>query len=66
MATQAAAQGLTITEFQAVTNAGLTPIKTAVEKFLKLHRNDRPKTIAQYEGALNHLVANLPRGVKFV
>src|SRR6266480_791385 len=65
-ATQAAAQGLTVTEFQEVTNAGLTPIKTAVEKFLRLHRNDRPKTIAQYTGALNHLLANLPRGVKFV
>jgi len=66
VATQAAAQGLTINEFQEVTNAGLTPIKTAVEKFLKLHRNDRPKTIAQYTGALNHLLTNLPRGVKFI
>ena len=66
VATQAAAQGLTIKEFQTVTNAGLTPIKAAVETFLKLHRNDRPKTIAQYAGALNHLLANLPRGVRFV
>src|SRR5712664_201863 len=66
VATQAAAQGLTIKEFQTVTNAGLTPIKAAVETFLKLHRNDRPKTIAQYTGALNHLLANLPRGVRFV
>src|SRR5260370_30820116 len=66
VATQAAAQGLTIKEFQTVTNAGLTPIKTAVETFLKLHRNDRPKTVAQYTLSLNHLLANLPRGVRFV
>src|SRR6266576_3687705 len=44
VATQAAAQGLTVKEFQEVTSTGLTSIKTAVEKFLKLHRNDRPKT----------------------
>jgi len=66
VASQAAAQGLTVSEFQDLTNAGRTSIKTAVEKFLKLHRNDRPKTIKQYEGALNHLLANLPSGVRFV
>ena len=66
LATEAAAQGLTVAEFQEVTNAGLTPIKTAVEKFIKLHRNDRPKTVQQYSGALNHLVGNLPRTVKFI
>ena len=41
-------------------------MKIAIEKFLKLHRNDRPKTIQQYENVLNHLLANLPDGVRFV
>ncbi len=66
IATQAAARGLTIEEFQNVTESGMTTVKSAVEKFLKLHRNDRPKTIAQYTTALNHLLENLPRGVRFV
>ena len=66
VATQAAAQGLTVAEFQDLTNAGRTSVKVAVEKFLKLHRNDRPKTIQQYENALNHLVEHLPSGVRFV
>src|SRR5207237_10846790 len=48
------------------TNAGRTPIKVAVERFLKLHRNDRPKTVKQYNLALTHLLANLPRGVRFI
>src|SRR5258707_4780716 len=66
VATQAAAQGLTVDEFQDTINAGRTTIKTAVEKFLMLHRNDRPKTVQQYDGALNHLLVNLPPAVKFV
>jgi integrase len=66
VATQAAAQGLTVDEFQDTINAGRTTVKNAIGAFLKLHRNDRPKTVQQYEGALNHLLANLPRGVKFV
>src|SRR5947209_18642709 len=66
LATQAAAQGLTVAEYQDQTNAGRTPIKVAVERFLKLHRNDRPKTVKQYNLALTHLLANLPRGVRFI
>ena len=66
VATKAASQGLTVAEFQDVTNAGRTSVKVAVERFLKLHRNDRPKTIQQYENALNHLRANLPTNVRFV
>ncbi len=66
VATQAAAQGLTVAEYQDQTNAGRTSIKIAVEKFLTLHRNDRPKTVKQYNGALTHLLANLPQRVRFV
>ncbi len=61
-----AAQGLTVAEYQDETNAGKTPVKIAVERFLKLHRNDRPKTVEQYDGALSHLLANLPDGVRSV
>ena len=66
LATETAAQGLTVAEYENQINAGRTPIKAAVEKFLQLHRNDRPKTGAQYKGALTHLLANLPRNVRFV
>ncbi len=66
LATRAAAQGLIVAEYQEQTNAGRTPVKVAVERFLKLHRNDRPKTVKQYNLALTHLLANLPRGVRFI
>jgi hypothetical protein len=66
VAAQAASQGLTVAEFRDLTNAGRTSVKVAIERFIKLHRNDRPKTIQQYENALNHLLANLPSGVRFV
>lgn len=66
VAMAAAAQGLTVAEYQDATSAGKTSVKIAVERFLKLHRNDRPKTIEQYEGALAHLLAHLPKGVRSV
>ena len=66
VATQAASQGLTVAEFQDVTNAGRTSVKVAVQRFLKLHRNDRPKTIQQYENALKHLRRQSPNNVRFV
>src|SRR6267154_2977856 len=66
LATEAAAQGLTVNEYQDQTNAGRTSIKLAVEAFLKLHRNDRPKTVNAYKSALDHLLANLPPKVRFV
>jgi integrase len=66
VATQAASQGLTVAEFQDMTNAGRTTVKVAIERFLKLHRNDRPKTIQQCKNALQHLLANLPNSVRFV
>jgi hypothetical protein len=65
-AAQAAAQGLTVAEYQDQTNAGRTPIKVAIERFLKLHRNDRPNAVKQYNLALTHLLAHLPRGVRFI
>lgn len=58
IASQAAAKGLTVAEFQDTLNAGKTTVKDAVDQFLKLHRNDRPKTVKQYTTALTHLSQN--------
>ena len=58
LASEAAAKGLTVAEFQDMLNAGKTTVKDAVEQFLKLHRNDRPKTVKQYTTALTHLSKN--------
>jgi integrase len=58
IASIAASKGLTVEEYKDVLNAGKTTVKDAVEEFLKLHRNDRPKTIQQYTTTLNHLAAN--------
>jgi integrase len=66
IASQAAAKGLTVSEFQDTLNAGKTTIKDAVEAFLRLNKRKRPKTVQQYTNALNHLVAHLPKGVRFV
>jgi integrase/recombinase XerD len=66
IASVAASKGLTISEFQDTLNAGKTPIKDAVEAFLRLNKRKRPKTLSQYTNALNHLVSHLPKGVRFV
>lgn len=58
IASEAAAKGLTVAEFQDMLNAGKTTVKDAVEQFLKLHCNDRPKTVKAYTTALTHLVKN--------
>jgi len=63
---KAHAKGLTVKEAQDIANANRTPIKVAVAKFLDLHRNDRPKTVQQYTNALNHVLTNLPRKVRFI
>jgi integrase/recombinase XerD len=47
----AAAQGLTIVE----STDSTTTVESAVEQYLKLHRNDRPKTVQQYRTALESL-----------
>jgi integrase len=66
IASEAAAKGLTVSEFQDMLNAGKTTIKDAVEAFLRLNKRKRPKTLAQYANALQHLLSNLPKGVRFV
>jgi integrase len=66
IASEAAAKGLTISEFQDMLNAGKTTIKDAVEAFLRFNKRKRPKTLAQYTNALQHLLSHLPKGVRFV
>ena len=64
-AVKAQKAGLTVQEFQDTAGTNKTLVKTAVQKFLAYHENARPKTIAQYKGALDHLLSNLPQGVRF-
>jgi hypothetical protein len=66
IASEAAAKGLTISEFKNTLNAGKTTIKDAVEQFLNLKKRKRPKTVAKYTTALNRLLSNTPKGVRFV
>lgn len=47
-------------------NVNRTPIKTAVESYLHERRFGRPRSIAAYENAFNQLLANLPKGVRFI
>jgi integrase/recombinase XerD len=56
-AQNATANGLTVIE----STDGTTTLKSAVEQYLKLHRNDRPKTVQQYTTALASLNI-LPNG----
>jgi integrase len=65
-AVKAQKQGLTVEEFKDATTSGKTLLKAATRKFLAYHENARPKTIAQYSGALDHLLSNVPEGVRFV
>jgi integrase len=66
IASEAAAKGLTVSEFKDTLNAGKTLIRDAVDQFLKLKKRKRPKTLQQYSNALNHLLAHLPKGVRFI
>lgn len=50
-AQDATASGLTVIE----SKDGTTTIESATEQFLRLHRNDRPKTVQQYTTALESL-----------
>jgi integrase/recombinase XerD len=54
---EAAANGLTLLD----STDGTTTVESAVEQYLRLHRNDRPKTVQQYTTALDSLKL-FPRG----
>src|SRR6266850_6268075 len=48
---EATAKGLTLLD----STDGTTTVESAVEQYLRLHRNDRPKTVQQYTTALDSL-----------
>lgn len=50
-AQDATASGLTVVE----SKDGTTTVESAIEQYLRLHRNDRPKTVQQYKTALDAL-----------
>lgn len=66
IASEAASKGLTVAEFQDSLNAGKTTTRDAVEKFLKRHRNDRPKTVQQYTTALSGTFDTVAKEYPFV
>ncbi len=53
----ATAKGLTLLD----STDGTTTVESAAEQYLRLHRNDRPKTVQQYKTALDSLKI-FPRG----
>src|SRR5260370_38488731 len=52
IASEAAAKGLTVSEFKDPLNAGKTTIKDAVESFLRLNTRKSPRTVSQYTNEL--------------
>src|ERR1700686_1472465 len=55
-AVNAARQGLTVTEADALANQNRMSIRSAVDTYLDLKRGKRPKTIGKYTHALNRFV----------
>ena len=66
VARQAQELGLTVDELTNEANTNRISIKTAVEDYLQDRRFGRPRSIAAYENAFEQLLANLPRGVRFI
>ena len=66
VARQAQELGLTVDDLTNEANTNRISIKTAVENYLQARRFGRPRSIAAYENAFDQLLANLPRGVRFI
>jgi integrase/recombinase XerD len=62
----AQARGISVDEHSNAANTNRTSIVEAVKAFLYRHRDDRPKTVQAYTTTLTQLLANLPRGIRFV
>src|SRR6266403_627137 len=56
-AVDAARQGLTVTEADALANRSRISIRSAVDAYLDLKRGKRPKTISKYTNTLNRFIA---------
>jgi integrase len=66
VARQAHELGLTVDDLTNEANTNRISIKTAVENYLQDRRFGRPRYIAAYENVFDQLLANLPRGVRFI
>jgi integrase len=66
VARQAQELGLTVDDLTNEANANRISIKAAVESYLQDRRFGRPRSIAAYENAFDQLLANLPKGVRFI
>ncbi len=66
VARQAQEMGLTVDDLTNEANTNRISIKTAVENYLQERRFGRPRSIAAYKNAFDQLLANLPRGVRFI
>ena len=66
VARQAQELGLTVDDLTNEANTNRISIKTAIENYLQDRRFGRPRSIAAYENAFDQLLANLPRGVRFI
>ena len=66
VARQAQELGLTVDDLTNEANTNRISIKTAVENYLQDRRFGRPRSIAAYKNAFDQLLANLPRGVRFI
>ncbi len=66
VARQAQELGLSVDDLTNEENTNRISIKTAVENYLQDRRFGRPRSIAAYENAFDQLLANLPRGVRFI
>lgn len=66
VARQAQELGLSIDDVTDEANTNRISIKTAVENYLQDRRFGRPRSIAAYENAFDQLLANLPRGIRFI
>jgi integrase len=58
--------GLTVDDLTNEANINRISIKTAIENYLQDRRFGRPRSIAAYENAFDQLLANVPRGVRFI
>jgi integrase/recombinase XerD len=63
---KAQALGLVPDDLTDETNSNRTPIKIAVENYLHERRFGRPRSMAVYQNVFEQLLANLPKGVRFV
>jgi integrase/recombinase XerD len=63
---KAASRGLTITEFDEVSNAHRVPIKTACDDFLELKKSKSPRTVSAYTLHLGEFQDSLDKRTRYL